>query len=100
MRVLGIDPGYAIVGYGLLNALPGQVTPVTYGALTTESHTLFEDRLCEVYDDMCELLATCRPDAVAIETLFFNSNQKNGGGGGRGPRGDSIGGAQGEPAGI
>ncbi|MDL2327192.1 crossover junction endodeoxyribonuclease RuvC [Ruminococcaceae bacterium OttesenSCG-928-A11] len=76
MLVLGIDPGYAIVGYGVLNAPPGSITPVTYGALTTEAHTRFEDRLNEVYDDMCQLLATHRPDAMAIETLFFNSNQK------------------------
>ncbi|MDL2294121.1 crossover junction endodeoxyribonuclease RuvC, partial [Ruminococcaceae bacterium OttesenSCG-928-D13] len=76
MRVLGIDPGYAIVGYGLVEAPAGQVIPLTYGALTTEAHTRFEDRLSEVYDDMCQLLAIHKPDAMSIETLFFNSNQK------------------------
>ena len=57
MRVIGIDPGYAIVGYGVVDARPGLVSPVTFGAITTEAHTLFEDRLHEIYDDVCQLLA-------------------------------------------
>lgn len=51
MRVLGIDPGYAIVGYGLVEAKGSLLTPLTFGAVTTEAHTKFEDRLNEVYDD-------------------------------------------------
>lgn len=76
MRVLGIDPGYAICGYGLLDAVPGKVAPVSFGAVTTPAHTCFEDRLMEVYEDISQLLAHYTPDAMAIETLFFNSNQK------------------------
>ena len=76
MRVLGIDPGYAICGYGVLDEGGGKMLPVTFGAVTTRAHTCFEDRLVEVYNDITQLLATYKPDAMAIETLFFNSNQK------------------------
>ena len=76
MRVLGIDPGYAICGYGLLDAGPGCLAPVSFGAVTTPAHTCFEDRLIEVYNDVCQLLERYQPDSMAIETLFFNSNQK------------------------
>lgn len=76
MRVLGIDPGYAIVGFGAVDYANGKLTPVQMGAITTKSHTVFEDRLCEVYNDMCALLQAVKPDAVAIETIFYTSNQK------------------------
>lgn len=76
MVILGIDPGYAICGYGVLQSRPGDIRPLTFGAVTTKSHTLFEDRLCEIYDDLQTLLQQWKPDAMAIETLFFNSNQK------------------------
>ena len=76
MRVLGIDPGYAICGYGLLDANGHQAAAVAFGALTTPAHTRFEDRLNEVYNDVRQLLADFAPDVMAIETLFFNSNQK------------------------
>lgn len=76
MRVLGIDPGYAIVGFGALDYVKNQFGVVRYGAITTPAHTVFEDRLAEVYEDMCSLLAQLKPDAMAIETLFYTSNQK------------------------
>lgn len=76
MRVLGLDPGYAIVGYGVLDGRGRTYKPVTYGAITTQAHTVFEERLEEIYNDMTELLAQTKPDAMAIETLFFTSNQK------------------------
>ncbi|MEG0911322.1 MAG: crossover junction endodeoxyribonuclease RuvC [Ruthenibacterium sp.] len=76
MRILGIDPGYAIVGFGTLDYTKNRFTTLQYGAITTEAHTVFEDRLCEVYDDMTQLLENTKPDALAIETLFFQSNQK------------------------
>lgn len=76
MRVLGIDPGYAIVGFGALDYVKNQFDVVRYGAITTPAHTVFEDRLAEVYEDMCSLLAQLKPDAMAIETLFYTSNQK------------------------
>ncbi|MEG0168105.1 MAG: crossover junction endodeoxyribonuclease RuvC [Ruthenibacterium sp.] len=76
MRILGIDPGYAIVGFGTLDYTANRFTTLQYGAITTQAHTAFEDRLCEVYDDMTQLLENIKPDALAIETLFFQSNQK------------------------
>ncbi|MEG1275550.1 MAG: crossover junction endodeoxyribonuclease RuvC, partial [Ruthenibacterium sp.] len=71
---MGVDPGYAIVGYGALDYDHNRFSPVQYGAITTQSHTLFEDRLQEVYDDMTQLLQTLKPDVMAIETLYFSSN--------------------------
>lgn len=76
MRVLGIDPGYAIAGYGVLDAGKSAICTVTYGAVTTPSHTPFEDRLLEVYTDICQLLHEYKPNAMAIETLFYSTNQK------------------------
>ncbi|MDL2253568.1 crossover junction endodeoxyribonuclease RuvC [Ruminococcaceae bacterium OttesenSCG-928-I18] len=76
MRILGVDPGYAIAGYGVVDADAGKVNSVTFGAVTTPSHTLFEDRLCEIYEDFTALLKEFRPDAMAIETLFHANNQK------------------------
>lgn len=78
MRVLGIDPGYAIVGFGALDYEKGRFTPVRYGAVTTQSHTLFEQRLEEVYDDVTQVLQTVQPDAMAIETLYYANNQTTG----------------------
>ena len=76
VRILGIDPGYAIVGFGALDYTRNAFTTLRYGAITTQSHTTFEDRLSEIYDDMTELLGLVRPDAMAIETLFYTTNQK------------------------
>lgn len=76
MLVLGIDPGYAIVGYGLVVAQGTVLTPKAYGTITTQAHTEFVDRLSELYNDICELLSGYKPDALAIESLFYQSNQK------------------------
>ena len=75
MRILGIDPGYAIVGYGVVDYQAGRFAPVEYGAITTPAHTLFEERLVTVYEEMKELLSRTRPQALAIETLFYAHNQ-------------------------
>ena len=75
MRVLGIDPGYAIVGFGALDYEKNRFSVVRYGAITTRSHTQFEDRLEEIYNDTCHILDVLRPDAMAIETLFFTTNK-------------------------
>ncbi len=76
MRVLGVDPGYAIAGYGVLDSAGATVTPVTFGVVTTEAHTPFIDRLEEVYDDFTTIMETTKPDVMAIETLFYTTNQK------------------------
>ncbi|MBQ9985957.1 MAG: crossover junction endodeoxyribonuclease RuvC [Oscillospiraceae bacterium] len=74
MIILGIDPGYAIVGYGVLDT--NGMKPLAYGVIRTEAGIPIEDRLAEIYDNMTELLRTFRPDHVAIEKLYFNTNEK------------------------
>lgn len=76
MVILGIDPGYAIVGWGLVRYEHARYTPLRYGAITTEAGTDFSLRLQEIYRDITELLTTCKPDALAVEKLYFKNNQK------------------------
>lgn len=74
MRILGIDPGYAIVGYGAVEYRNNRFTPVEYGAIETPAGRAFPLRLEQIYDEMTELLTRLRPEAMAVEKLFFNSN--------------------------
>lgn len=78
LRILGIDPGYAIVGFGVVEYDNYKFTPVHFGAITTEAGTDFTLRLKTIYDDMNTVLDTFKPEAMAIEKLFFNTNQKTG----------------------
>ena len=74
MIVLGLDPGYAIVGYGAIETQRGKHRLLCYGAITTPASLPFPERLKMLYEDMMELLQTVKPDAVAVEELFFNNN--------------------------
>ena len=74
MRILGIDPGLAIVGWGVIEYEKSKFHTVAYGALRTPAGVCTEERLKMLYDGMVELLQTYNPDAVAIEELFFNTN--------------------------
>lgn len=74
MRILGIDPGIAIVGFGFIDKLGSKLVPVQYGCIQTEAHTDPSLRLQQVYDSMVALIDKYKPDAVAIEKLFFNRN--------------------------
>ena len=76
MRILGIDPGYAIVGFGVVSYHGADFTPLEYGAITTEAGTRFAARLTAIYDDLDFLLKRFQPDCIAIERLYFTSNQK------------------------
>lgn len=76
MRILGIDPGYAIVGYGVVDYSGGSFSVVSFGAITTGADMPFNKRLKTIYDDMCEIIDTYSPDEMGIEKLFFNSNEK------------------------
>lgn len=78
MRILGIDPGYGITGFGLIDAQRGQYCLLNCGAITTPPHTEFSWRLEVIYNDMTELLRVAQPDAVAIEELFFGHNVTTG----------------------
>ena len=74
MRIVGIDPGYAIVGWGVIEYNSNRFTTLKFGAITTPAHTDFSKRLEMIYDDACTLFEKAKPDAVAIEKLFFNTN--------------------------
>ncbi|MRN55846.1 crossover junction endodeoxyribonuclease RuvC [Paenibacillus monticola] len=74
MRILGIDPGLAIVGFGFVDKEGNKLTPVQYGCIQTEAHTLEEERLLHVYEGMVQLIDKYKPDAVAVEKLFFSRN--------------------------
>lgn len=76
MVVLGIDPGYAIVGYGLIKFENQTLTPLQYGAIRTEPDRPIAARLNEIYQDMTNLLGAFQPDCVAMERLYFNTNEK------------------------
>lgn len=74
MRIVGIDPGYAIVGFGVVEYDGYSFRPLEYGAALTEAGTPFPERLKSIYEDMLFLFDKYKPDAVAIEKLFFNTN--------------------------
>ena len=74
MRILGIDPGFAIVGWGIIDSERGNIRPVAYGAITTPAHTSLESRLLTIQHDLESLIEKYTPDEMAIEELFFNTN--------------------------
>jgi crossover junction endodeoxyribonuclease RuvC len=76
MLILGIDPGLAILGYGVIRSEKGHLIAVDHGTIQTRSVESLPERLYCVYEGMCELIERYRPDAVAFEELFFNSNAK------------------------
>ena len=78
MRILGIDPGYGITGFGLIEAERGQSRLLQCGAITTPAGMDFSARLEIIYEDMRKLLEVAKPDAVAIEELFFGQNVTTG----------------------
>ena len=78
MRILGIDPGYGITGFGLIDAQRGSSQLLRCGAITTPAGLDFPIRLQMIYNDMTELLKLSQPDAVAIEELFFGQNVTTG----------------------
>ena len=78
MRILGIDPGYGITGFGLIDAQRSQFRLLNCGAITTPPNTEFSWRLEVIYHDMVELLQVAKPDVVAIEELFFGQNVTTG----------------------
>ena len=76
MVVFGIDPGYAIVGWGAISFQANTYKALGYGSVQTEAHTDFNERLEYIYDELYAILNRCRPDALAIERLYFQTNQK------------------------
>lgn len=76
MIVLGIDPGYAILGYGVIESALNRTRVIDYGVVETTPSMLFPERLERLYLGMQQLIATYRPDEIAFEELFFSKNAK------------------------
>ena len=76
MIILGIDPGYAIVGYGILEYSNNHFTVMHYGAVTTPAGMSFNRRLQIIYDELDVIISKYKPDVMAIEKLFYNTNAK------------------------
>nr|WP_330368108.1 MULTISPECIES: crossover junction endodeoxyribonuclease RuvC [Mogibacterium] len=74
MRILGIDPGYAIMGYGVLDYNGNRFKTVGYGSVETEAGLPMPERLKLLYDGLTEIIQKYEPDEVSIEELFFNRN--------------------------
>ena len=74
MRILGIDPGIATVGFGVIDADRGKQSYVACGIISTPAHTPLSARLDQIYTDLEQLFDTFQPDAISIEELFFKTN--------------------------
>ncbi len=76
MRILGIDPGIALTGFGVIDKEGVKIKVGSYGHISTEAGTPVPDRLKILYDDMVNIVLEYKPDVVAVEELFFNKNVK------------------------
>jgi crossover junction endodeoxyribonuclease RuvC len=74
MRIIGIDPGTGILGFGVIDVHGGKTTLVTAGVITTPAHTPLADRLEEIYLELTNIIAETNPKIMAIEQLFFAKN--------------------------
>ena len=74
MRILGIDPGIATVGFGVVDSEKGKLNYVSCGIISTPAKTALSSRLDLIYNDLNQLFETFKPDVVCIEELFFNTN--------------------------
>ena len=78
MIILGIDPGVAIVGFGVIEYSGSKFRTLDYGVITTPAHTDTEKRLATIYRELKDIIEKYKPDAMAVEELFWNTNQKTG----------------------
>ncbi|HQA57247.1 MAG TPA: crossover junction endodeoxyribonuclease RuvC [Acetivibrio sp.] len=76
MIIMGIDPGFAITGYGIVKYEGNRFTAIDYGAITTESSMELSKRLLLLYNGLVDIIDKFRPEAISIEELFFNKNTK------------------------
>lgn len=74
MRIIGIDPGTGILGFGVIDVINGKVKMVDAGVITTPAHTPLPDRLEEIYNGLTGIIADTKPTVMAIEKLFFAQN--------------------------
>ena len=78
MIILGIDPGFAIVGWGVVEYNKGKFRVLGYGSIQTKAGSPTEDRINQLYDGMNVIIEKYKPEVMAIEELFWNTNQKTG----------------------
>ena len=78
MVILGIDPGFAIVGWGVLECVAGKFRVMGYGSIQTKAGLPIEERLSQIYDGMNTIIEKYKPEVMSIEELFWNTNQKTG----------------------
>ena len=76
MRILGIDPGFAITGYSIIDYQGNKFKLIDSGAVTTKAGESFPLRLTKIYDDLSMIIDEYKPDAISVEELFFNNNVK------------------------
>ena len=76
MKILGIDPGMAIVGYGLIDYADGDINLLASGSIQTDKNLPDSKRLLEIYNDLSQLIEELQPDCASVEKLFFFKNQK------------------------
>ena len=76
MRILGIDPGYAITGYSIIDYQGNRFKLVDSGAVLTKAGESFPDRLTKIYNDVAQIIDSYKPDSISVEELFFNNNAK------------------------
>ena len=74
MRIIGIDPGTGILGFGVIDVINGKMKMVDAGVITTPAHTPHDVRLEDIYDNLTEIIAETKPDYMSIEKLFFAQN--------------------------
>ena len=76
MIILGIDPGLATIGFGVIKSEKGRATAIDYGVILTPKEARFQDRLRMIEESLTKLIAKFEPDEIAMEELFFNNNAK------------------------
>ncbi len=76
VKILGIDPGTGIMGWGLIEKIGSNITPLKYGCIRTSSQELMPDRLFSIYSSLCDIIEKTKPQVMAIEELFFFKNAK------------------------
>lgn len=76
MIILGIDPGYAIVGYGVIDYRNNHFSVIDYGAILTDAKMPFNLRLEKIFDDLSDIIEKYKPEAMSLEKLFYNNNAK------------------------
>lgn len=74
MRIIGIDPGTGILGFGVIDFVAGKAKMVTAGVITTPAHTPLDERLEEIFDGLTDIIAETKPECMSIEKLFFAQN--------------------------